>query len=122
MEQLKRGMKVGDKTVFDLETIFFRLLMVGQTRQLQVSPIYQHELCTMPLSLIDENGCLRKRKCILANHLRLEHISGPAPSIVIIDIQQMFYHIFVHMARTPLTSVKISSTVYPVTLLVQSRF
>ena len=30
MEQLKLGIKVGDHTVFDLETIFLRLLMVGQ--------------------------------------------------------------------------------------------
>ena len=29
MEQLKRGIKVGGKTVFDLEAIFIRLLVVG---------------------------------------------------------------------------------------------
>ena len=52
-EQLKRGMKVGDKTAFDLETIFLRLLMVGQERQLQLAPIFQYDLCTIPPSLID---------------------------------------------------------------------
>ena len=30
----KRGMTFDDKIVFDLETMFFRLLMVGQKRQL----------------------------------------------------------------------------------------
>ena len=29
MEQLKRGIKVDGKTVFDLEAIFIRLLVVG---------------------------------------------------------------------------------------------
>ena len=53
MKQLKRGMKVGDKTAFDLETIFLRLLMVGPKRQLQLAPIFQYELCTIPPSLID---------------------------------------------------------------------
>ena len=38
MEQLKRGMTVGDKTAFDLEAIFLRLLMGGQKRQLQLAP------------------------------------------------------------------------------------
>jgi len=46
-------MKVGDKTAFDLETIFLRLLMVGQKRQLQLAPIFQYELCTTPQSLND---------------------------------------------------------------------
>ena len=30
MEKFKQGIKVGDKTVFDLDAIFFRLLFVGQ--------------------------------------------------------------------------------------------
>ena len=34
MGQLKRGKKVGDKIVFGLETLFIRLLMVVQKRQL----------------------------------------------------------------------------------------
>ncbi len=41
MEQLKRGVKVGDNTVFDLEAIFIRLLLVGQQRQLQLEPSFQ---------------------------------------------------------------------------------
>ena len=82
MEQLKRGMKVGDK--FDLETIFLRLLMGGQKRQLQLAPIFQYELCNIPPSLIDEYGCLRKEnKSIPANRLGLKQISAPAPDIVI---------------------------------------
>ena len=34
MEYLKRGIKLGEKTVFNAESIFMRTLMVGQQRQL----------------------------------------------------------------------------------------
>ena len=68
--------------------------MVGQMRQLQLVPIFQYELCNIPPSLIDEYGCLWKgNKSILANRLGLKQVSAPAPYNVIVDIQQMFYHI-----------------------------
>ena len=94
MEQLKRGMKVGDKTAFELETTFLRRLMVGQKRQLQLALIFQYELCTIPPSLIDKYGCLRKgNKSILAYRLGVTQVSGTAPDIVIVDMQHMLYHI-----------------------------
>lgn len=94
MEQLKRGMKVGGKTVFDLEAIFLRILMVGQQRQLQLAPIFQYELCAVPPSLIDEYGCLRKgNKSALANRLGVQQPNAPSPDTVIVDAQQLLYHI-----------------------------
>ena len=93
MEQLKRGMKVGEKAMFDLEIIFHRLDVVGQKRQLQLAPISQHELYTIPPSLLDEHGYLRNGKYIHANRLRLEQVAAPAPGIVIVEMQQMLYHI-----------------------------
>ncbi|KAK3877226.1 hypothetical protein Pcinc_018026 [Petrolisthes cinctipes] len=73
MEHLKRGIKVGAKTIFDLKAIFIRLLMVGQQRQLQLTTIFQYELCAVPPSIIDEYGCLRKGyKSALANQLGVE--------------------------------------------------
>ena len=41
MEHLKEGIKIGDKVVFDLESIFLRLLIVGQ-------PIFGYEICAVP--------------------------------------------------------------------------
>ena len=68
--------------------------MAGQKQQLQLAPIFQYELCNIPSSLIDEYGCLRKgNKAILANRLGLKQVSAPAPDIVIVDMQQMLYHI-----------------------------
>ena len=35
IEHLKKGVKIGDKVVFDLESIFLRLLIVGQQRDME---------------------------------------------------------------------------------------
>ena len=45
MEHTKKGVKVGDTTIFDLEAIFLRLSTIGQQRQLELAPIFQYELC-----------------------------------------------------------------------------
>ena len=42
----KRGVKIGDKIMFDLESIFLRFLVVGQQREMELLP------------LMDEYGCL----------------------------------------------------------------
>ena len=50
MEHLKRGVKIGDKVVFDLESIFLRLLVVGQQREMELLPIFGYKLCAVPPS------------------------------------------------------------------------
>ena len=84
-------MKVGEKTPFDFETI---LLMVGEKQQLQLAPIFLHELCTISPLQIDEYSCIRKgNKSILGNHLGLKRVSASVPDIVIVDMQQMLSRI-----------------------------
>ncbi len=46
--------------VIDLETTFLRLMLIGQRRQLELGPLFHYDLCAVPPSLIDEQGCLRK--------------------------------------------------------------
>ena len=41
MEYLKRGVKM--ETVFDAESIFLRILMAGQQRQLPLAPIFSYQ-------------------------------------------------------------------------------
>ena len=48
------------RLVIDLESIFLRLLMIGQQRQMEIEPLFACELCAVPPSLIDEHWCLRK--------------------------------------------------------------
>ena len=51
---------VNGKAIFDIDTPFVRLLVVGQQRGVEVPYIVQYELIHVPPSFIDMFGCLRK--------------------------------------------------------------
>ena len=94
MEHLKRGVKLGDKVVFDLESTFLRFLVVGQQREMELLPIFGYELCAVPPSLMDEYGCLRRgNKAILVHKLGVKHHKAPRPDVIIVDAQQLLYHV-----------------------------
>ena len=94
MEHLKRDVKIGDKVVFDLESIFIRLLVVGQQREMEHLPIFGYELCAVPLSLMDEYGCFRRgNKAILVHKLGVKHHKPPSPDVLIADAKQLLYHV-----------------------------
>ena len=94
MEHIKKGVRVGDTTIFDLETIFLRLLTIGQQGQMELAPIFQYELCPVPPSLIDEYGCLRKgTKAPLAHTLCTKIRQALLPDVTIVDVSQLLYHI-----------------------------
>ena len=70
MQGLRRGVKVKDRTVYDLQAIFSRFLVAGQKRSIDIPTLFQHELSPVPPSLINEYGCLRKgNKSLLMNRL-----------------------------------------------------
>ena len=70
MQVLKLGVKIKGKTVYDLEAVFARLVIVGRNRNVDLADVFQHELCSVPPSLIDEYGCIRKRsKAVLVSRL-----------------------------------------------------
>jgi len=82
------------KSLVDLENIFLHLLVIGERRQLQLEPVFAYELCSVPSSLIDEHGCLRKpNKAGLVKRLGVPESSPTAEAIVIVDVSQLFYHI-----------------------------
>ena len=56
----EKGIKVGEKAIYDMEALFSRLLIVGQTRNVSLTSIFEYELCGVPSSIIDEYGLLRK--------------------------------------------------------------
>ena len=95
MSVLKKQVK-GNKArpIIYLEHVFLRLLLIGQQRQMELGPLFAYELCAVPSSLIDENGCLRKanKSGLVKRYGVLEIFPTPA-DIVIVDISQLFYHI-----------------------------
>ena len=70
MSILKKKVKRNKASpAIDLENIFFHLLMIGQKQQL--GSLFAYKLCSVPSSLNDEHGCLRKgNKSLLVKCLR----------------------------------------------------
>ena len=76
MQEMKKVVIVNGKAIFDIETLFSRLLVVGQQRG--VTDIFQYELSHVPPSIIDEFGCLRKGgKTVLVKCLGVPINSAP---------------------------------------------
>ena len=94
MQEMKKVVIVNGKPIFDIETLFTRLLVVGQQRGVEVIDIFQYELSPVPPSLIDEFGCLRKAdKTVLVKCLGVPVNSAPAPDVVLVDASQLLYHV-----------------------------
>ena len=94
MEKLKHGIKIGDQVVFDLESIFLRLLLVGQQREMELLSIFGYEVCAFPPLLVDEYGCLRKgNKAVLMHRLGVKQCQRQRPGVIIVDAQQLLYHV-----------------------------
>ena len=92
MQEMKKVVIVNGKPIFDIETLFARLLVVGQQRGMEVTYIFQYELSHVPSFLIDEFGCLRKAdKTVLVKCLGVPVNSAPAPDVVLVDASQLLY-------------------------------
>ena len=100
MQDMKKVV-VNDKAIFDIDTLFCRLLVVGQQRGVEVTDIFQYELSHVLPSLIDELGCLRKGvKTALVKRIGGPVNSAPAPAVVLVDASQLLYHVVLPVAGT----------------------
>ena len=56
--------------------------------------LFHYELCAVPASIIDQNGCLKTgAKSTLVSKLKVDDLQPDAPDIVNVDDQQLLYHI-----------------------------
>ena len=73
MEYIKCQVAIGDKTFYDMASLFCRLIAVGQHRQVELQTLFNYELCAVPASIIDEYGCLRTgTKSTLVSKLKVD--------------------------------------------------
>lgn len=101
MEALKKAVTIKGKANYDLETLFSRLMVVGQQRSVEVADVFQFELSPVPPALIDEYGCLRKgHKAVLVKCLGVSVTTPPAPDLVLVDAGQLLYHVVWPVAGT----------------------
>ena len=79
MESIKCGVAIGDKTIYDMASLFCRLIIVGQVER---QTLFDYELCAVPASIIDEYGCLRTgTTSILASKLKVDDRRWPTTAI-----------------------------------------
>ena len=90
METAKKGVKVGDGTVFDMEKLYGIMLVVSQQRHIDLRRVFSFELAPHPLSLFDEYGDMRKGS-------KAKLVSKPAqlktPDLSIVDGNAMVFHV-----------------------------
>ena len=59
---LKRGVKIKGKTVYDLEAVFARLVIVGRNRNVDLADVFQHELDLFRTSLAHRRIRLHQKR------------------------------------------------------------
>ena len=73
MEYIKYQVAIGDKTPYDMASLFCVFITVGQHRQAELQTLFDYELCAVPSSIIDEYGCLRiGTKSTLVSKLKMD--------------------------------------------------
>ena len=94
MESLKKAVNVKRKAIYDIETLFSRLLVVGQQRSIDITDVFQFELSPVPPALIDEYGCLRKGdKAVLVKSISVSVMTPSSPHMVLVDGAKLLYHV-----------------------------
>ena len=58
MESIKCQIAIGDKTLYDMASLFCRVITVGQHRQVDLQTLFDYALCAVPAAIIDDYGCL----------------------------------------------------------------
>ena len=87
LETTKRGVVGGEKAVHGMEALFSRLLIIGQSRNINVATVFEYELCAEHPSIIDEFGRQLVKKIAIVS-------TEPSnPDYVIVDAGQLLYHI-----------------------------
>ena len=91
MESLKKGIKIGTSIIYNMETIFLQLLTIGQSRQLQLAPVFEYELCGVPSwrIWISKKGV----KSTLVQKLGTTQKEAKTTEILIVDAQQLLLHV-----------------------------
>ncbi len=94
MEAMKRGVKVGDTTVYDMEKLYGRLLVLSQKRDVSLESMLCFELAPLPPAIFDDYGSMRKSsKSQLLHKLAVWSTEITTPDAQVIDGNEMLYRI-----------------------------
>lgn len=99
MECMKKSIRISDtSTVYDMEKLFGRLLILSQKRDVTLEYLLSYELAPVPSSLFDDYGKMRKSsKAELVKRLGVftkdDSCPDSCPDCIIIDGNEMLYHV-----------------------------
>jgi len=94
VEVMKKCVKVGRDKVYDMEKLYARLLIVSQSRHIDLSELFMYELSPVLSSLFDEYGDMRKgSKAVLLNKLAV-FTNDPLETVDadLVDGNKAIYH------------------------------
>ena len=60
MESMKKGVKVGDKLMFDMEKMYACFILIADKRNISLKYVLEFEMSPVPPALFDEYGNMRK--------------------------------------------------------------
>lgn len=103
METVKKGVKVGGSTVFDMEKIYGCLSMISNNRNLPLDVVISYELCPIPASIFDEYGNMRSgAKSVLVAKLGVltRDTKALQYDIEIMDRNILLFHVKWHRVGT----------------------
>lgn len=120
LEVLQKGVKLGDRTLYDMEKLYARMLVVSQQRHINLEDLLSFELAPFPFSLFDEFGEMRSgNKAALVPKLAVYMSEVFHPDVELVDGNAMLYHVqwrksvtVEQFVKTYETSVKCSHEVY----------
>lgn len=90
MGTIKKGTIVGPSMIYNMEAIFLRLIAIGQTRRMELAPIYKFELCAVPPSLTSLDVSGREQNQLAASmKRRLDKCTNPKIILVFDKYQKL---------------------------------
>ena len=93
LETIKKGVEIGDKTVYDMENLYGCMLVVSQQRKLDLEKVFAYELAPMPFSLFDEfDEMCNGNKAVLVSQ-RAIFTPSFQPDVTIIDGNAKLYYV-----------------------------
>ena len=104
MEIMKKGLKVGDQTIYKLEKLYGRLLVISTKRNMPLQVVFSFELAPLPSSLFDEYGLMRKSsKSSFVPKLCVLITEPPPVDVQLVDGNELLYHTTLPKIGTSLT-------------------
>ena len=93
MESMKKGVKVGDKLMFDMEKMYASFILIADKRNISLKYVLEFEMSPVPLALFDEYGnMLKTSKAQMIKKLAIIELVAFEADVTLIDGTEVIDH------------------------------